>query len=182
MLHGHGHRYWAVSLGAGTLAPATRIPPPACAIHRVVSSLGTKALLLPRRENVDRESRARTMSRELASDHARGPFLVATNCYSRRACRAWWGIALITEAVASSRSSTSEITWVITDGWTYRVALRVRMVAPLTHMILTRLAIRTGSCLCRPCIPILTIEGKGRAADIEPSPVLSVGRCPHHCP
>ncbi|HUT15776.1 MAG TPA: hypothetical protein VMY98_05980 [Anaerolineae bacterium] len=69
-----------------------------------------------------------------------GPFLIATNHYYRRGYRAWWGIALITEAVASSRSSTSEITWVITDRWTYPDALRVRVVTPLTHLILTRLA------------------------------------------
>lgn len=69
--------------------------------------------------------------------------------YSRRGYRAWLGIALITQAVASFRPSTSEIT----DRWTYPDALRGRMAAPLTYLILTRLAHTYGFVSMPPMSP-----------------------------
>lgn len=71
---------------------------------------------------------------------ATGRLLVVTNHYYKPGYAAWWGIALITLAVAQVRKPGSEIIWIMTNRWTYPDWLRSRLVTPLTYWLFSRLA------------------------------------------
>ncbi|MGB9880626.1 MAG: hypothetical protein ACPLRM_07670, partial [Anaerolineae bacterium] len=67
-------------------------------------------------------------------------FIVVTNHYYKPGYGVWWGIALITAAIAQARNFSEEIVWLMTNRWTYPDALRHHLVTPITHVFFTRLA------------------------------------------
>lgn len=82
----------------------------------------------------------------------RDGFIVVTNHYYRPGYHVWWGIALISVAIAQFRSSPSEIAWLMTNRWTYQDAPRSRSLTPLTRLVFSRLA-RTYSFVLTPPMP-----------------------------
>lgn len=79
-------------------------------------------------------------------------FIVVTNHYFKPGYGVWWGIALITAAIAQARHSSEEIVWLMTNRWTYPDALRHHLVTPITHLFFTRLA-RTYGFIPMPPMP-----------------------------
>lgn len=67
-------------------------------------------------------------------------FVVVTNHYYKSGYGVWWGIALITAAIAQARHPSEDIVWMMTNRWTYPDALRHHLLTPLTHFFFTRLA------------------------------------------
>jgi hypothetical protein len=68
------------------------------------------------------------------------PLIVVTNHYNRPGYGVWWGIALITAAIAQCRPPSKKIVWLMTNRWTYPDPLRSRLLTPLTRLLFTRLA------------------------------------------
>lgn len=79
-------------------------------------------------------------------------FIVVTNHYYKPGYGVWWGIALITAAIAQARNLSEEIVWLMTNRWTYPDALRQHLLTPLTHLFFTRLA-RTYGFIPMPPMP-----------------------------
>jgi hypothetical protein len=80
------------------------------------------------------------------------PFIVVTNHYCRPGYGVWWGIALITAAIAQCRPPSNEIVWLMTNRWTYPDPLRSRLITPLTRLVFTRVA-RTYGFVPTPPMP-----------------------------
>ena len=80
------------------------------------------------------------------------PFIVVTNHYYRPGYHVWWGVALITATIAQCRPPSNGIVWLMTNRWTYPDPLRSRLLTPLTHWLLTRLA-RTYGFVPTPPMP-----------------------------
>lgn len=67
-------------------------------------------------------------------------FIVVTNHYCKPGYGVWWGIVLITVAIAQARNASDEVIWLMTNRWTYPDALRQQILTPITHLLFTRLA------------------------------------------
>lgn len=83
---------------------------------------------------------------------AEDSFIIVTNHYYKPGYGVWWGIALITTAIARARNSSEDIVWLMTNRWTYADTLRRSLLTPLTHLFFTRLA-RTYGFIPMPPMP-----------------------------
>jgi len=63
-----------------------------------------------------------------------------TNHYFRPGYNMWWGIGTIGEAISRVRGATAEVTWIVSNRWTYPDRLRTWVVTPLSLVVFTRLA------------------------------------------
>jgi len=93
-----------------------------------------------------------------------GGFVVATNHYCRPGYYAWWGVILVTAAIAGFRPLSGDIVWLITNRWTYPDPLRRRLATPLTHWFLTRIARTYGFVAMPPMPPQPSYTGEGARA------------------
>jgi len=107
---------------------------------------------------------------------AEGPFLVTTNHYHRPGFGAWW------ISLAISSVLPVEAHWMMTGAWTYRDALRSRILEPLTHWAFTRLA-RCYNFTLMPPMPPRAHEVNARSLAVrrvvayarqEPNPVVAL--------
>jgi hypothetical protein len=69
-----------------------------------------------------------------------GAFVVVSNHYCKPGYSAWWGVALIAATIAQARPADAEITWAMTNRWTYPDWLGSHVKTPLTYWVFTRLA------------------------------------------
>ena len=90
--------------------------------------------------------------------------VVATNHYCRPGYHAWWGVILVTAVIARLRPLSGDIVWLITNRWTYPDPLRRRLVTPLTHWFLTRIARTYGFVAMPPMPPQPAYTGEGARA------------------
>lgn len=78
--------------------------------------------------------------------------MVVANHYYKPGYGAWWGIALIAAAIAKARPVEGEVTWMMTNRWTYPDWLRSHVVTSLTRWLFTRMA-RTWGFVSMPPMP-----------------------------
>ena len=82
-----------------------------------------------------------------------GPFVVVMNHYCRQGLGAWWGVFLISYAIARQRAESGEVRWIMTNGWTYPDPIRSRLLTPLTRWLFRKIARSYGFVLMPPMPP-----------------------------
>ena len=133
-------------------APRYRYPP------RLILSIAASVLLGRKRAfGADAQQLIQSVVPEPCVQNAHlipreDPFIVVTNHYYRPGYHVWWGVALITATIAQCRPPSNGIVWLMTNRWTYPDPLRSRLLTPLTHWLLTRLA-RTYGFVPTPPMP-----------------------------
>ena len=92
--------------------------------------------------------------------------MVVLNHYCRQGLGAWWGVFLIGQAIARRRTESDQVSWIMTNGWTYQDPIRSRLVTPLTRWLFRRIA-RSYGFISMPPMPPNPLQVEERAQAVR---------------